>query len=87
MTQPSVSNAVSRMRHVWRDPLFVKSGRGIKPTYYATQLWQQISLPLHTISQALDPEEFSPSTAKRCFRVALTDGMASLFWLDLRKVI
>ena len=87
MTQPSVSNAVSRMRHVWCDPLFVKSGRGIKPTYYATQLWQQISEPLHTISQVFDPEDFSPSTAKRCFRIALTDGMASLFWLELRSVI
>ena len=29
MTQPSVSNAVSKMRHVWCDPLFIKAGRGI----------------------------------------------------------
>ena len=35
MTQPSVSNAVSRMRHQWNDALFVKQGRGIKPTLYA----------------------------------------------------
>ena len=32
MTQPAVSNAVSRMRVVWNDPLFVKQGRGIRPT-------------------------------------------------------
>jgi len=87
MTQPSVSNAVSRMRHVWRDPLFIKAGRGIKPTHYAVELWQQVSESLHTISQAINPENFSPKTAKRCFRIALTDGMASLLWLDLRKII
>lgn len=87
MTQPSVSNAVSRMRHVWRDPLFIKAGRGIKPTNHAIQLWQQVSGSLHTISQAINPEVFSPSTAQRCFRIALTDGMASLLWLELRKII
>ncbi len=38
MTQPSVSNALSRMRHVWRDPLFVKEGRGVRPTPYAERL-------------------------------------------------
>ena len=26
MTQPSVSNALSRMRHVYKDPLFIKDG-------------------------------------------------------------
>jgi len=87
MTQPSVSNAVARMRHVWGNPLFIKNGRGIKPTVYAVTLWQQVSGSLHTISQAVSPEKFSASTAKRCFRIALTDGMASLLWLDIRKVI
>lgn len=38
MTQPSVSKAVTRMRHVWKDPLFVKNGRGIQPTPYAREL-------------------------------------------------
>jgi len=85
MTQPSVSNAVARMRHVWGDPLFVKAGRGIKPTVYAVSLWQQVSGSLHTISKAVSPEKFTAKTAKRCFRVALTDGMASLLWLDIRK--
>ncbi|SFC80058.1 LysR family transcriptional regulator [Pseudoalteromonas denitrificans] len=87
MTQPSVSNAVSRMRYAWRDPLFVKSGRGIKATPYAEQLWLHISSSLHTISQAVNPDKFIPETANRCFRIALTDGMATLLWLDIRKII
>lgn len=87
MTQPSVSNALSRMRHVFKDPLFVKAGRGITPTPYAITLWQQIASPLNTISEAVNPKAFVPHYAKRTFRVALTDGMLSLLWLDLRKVI
>ncbi|MFT5755715.1 MAG: DNA-binding transcriptional LysR family regulator [Alteromonadaceae bacterium] len=31
MTQPSVSNALSRMRHVYKDPLFIKDGQVLNP--------------------------------------------------------
>jgi len=87
MTQPSVSNAVSRMRHTWQDPLFIRQGRGIRPTPFAEHLWRQISDPLRIISKANSPEEFQPATAKRQFRIALTDGMTSILWLPLRKKI
>lgn len=87
MTQPSVSNALSRMRHVFKDPLFIKDGRGIKPTPFATNLWQQISPSLNTISDAVSSTKFVPYYAKRTFRIALTDGLVSLLWLELRKVI
>jgi len=87
MTQPSVSNALSRMRHVFKDPLFIKDGRGIKPTPFATNLWQETSTSLNTISEAVSPKKFVPHYAKRTFRIALTDGLVSLLWLDLRKII
>ncbi len=87
MTQPSVSNAVSRMRHHWKDPLFVKQGRGVRPTPYAEKLWQQVSAPLTDIRQAVSPSQFVPMYAKRRFRVALTDGMSGMLWLPLRQHI
>jgi len=87
MTQPSVSNALSRMRHVFKDPLFIKDGRGIKPTPFATNLWQETTASLNTISEAVSPKKFVPHYAKRTFRIALTDGLVSLLWLDLRKII
>jgi len=87
MTQPSVSNAVARMRHTWNDELFVKQGRGIKATPFANQLWQQISEPLNTISNAVNPVPFIAAIARRTFRIALTDGMTSVLWLPLRKMI
>lgn len=87
MTQPSVSNAVSRMRHHWQDPLFVKQGRGIRPTPYAEKLWQQINHPLSDIQQAVTPAKFVPLYAKRQFRIALTDGMSGILWLPLRQYI
>jgi len=87
MTQPSVSNALSRMRHMWKDPLFVKQGRGIRPTPYAQKLWQDIEAPLHQIRSATDQQAFDISTIQRTFRIASTDWMADLFWLPLREII
>ena len=87
MTQPSVSNAVARMRHAWKDPLFVKQGRGIRPTPYAEKLWRDIAIPLDVIKRASEQQVFEPATLKRTFRIAVTDWMADLFWLPLRKII
>jgi DNA-binding transcriptional LysR family regulator len=87
MTQPSVSNAVSRMRHAWNDPLFVKAGRGIKPTPMADHLWQQIGVPLTQITEAANHYKFNAATAKRTFRIALTDFAVNVLWQPLRAVI
>ena len=35
MTQPAVSNALARLRDALGDPLFVRSGTGIRPTQRA----------------------------------------------------
>ncbi|CAM3211308.1 LysR family transcriptional regulator [Vibrio neptunius] len=87
MTQPSVSKAVSRMRYAWKDPLFIKHGRGITPTPYAKQLWHEISEPLNKISHSVSPPKFDPMTASIQLRVALTDGTSCLFWPRLRAII
>ncbi|BBN83833.1 LysR family transcriptional regulator [Pseudoalteromonas sp. A25] len=86
MTQPAVSNAVSRMRVLWKDKLFVPDGRRIQPTTYANNLWGKIRDPLHNINQAIEPEQFDAKSAKRTFRVALPDIALDALWLDLRKL-
>ncbi|CAA0109494.1 Nodulation protein D 2 [BD1-7 clade bacterium] len=85
MTQPSVSNAVSRMRHLWQDPMFIKNGRGVRPTPFAYSLWRRISEPLATIKSASQRPEFDITNDKRTFRIAATDWMVDIFWLPLRK--
>ncbi len=87
MTQPAVSNAVSRMRQAFNDPLFVKEGRGIKPTTQALSLWNQISKPLLDIRNSVSPQEFDPATARRTFRIAAADIMVDMVWSPLRKLI
>lgn len=86
MTQPSVSNAVARMRANWKDDLFVKDGRNIQPTSYAINLWEQVRTPLQNLSEAIEPGAFNPQTAKRTFRVAVADIAVDTSWLEMRQL-
>ena len=70
MTQPAVSNAVSRMRVLWKDKLFVPDGRRIQPTTYANNLWGKVKDSLYNINQAIEPDIFEAKKAKRTFRIA-----------------
>ena len=83
MTQPAVSNAVSRMRHAWKDPVFVRKGRKIEPTSYALSLWDQVRVPMHELSRAVTATGFEPATSRRQFRIALADMMLDLLWPPL----
>ncbi|MCY7296626.1 LysR family transcriptional regulator [Alteromonas sp. a30] len=87
MTQPAVSNALSRMRVAWKDELFVKDGRNIRPTGHAQNLWEQIKGPLGALSEAVDNKAFDPSTSQRTFRLAVADMVVTMAWAPLRKVI
>ena len=71
MTQPAVSNALARLRDALGDPLFVRSGTGIRPTQRAVVLWEPIGEALESVRGALDEQVFDPparrpSSACRC---------------------
>ncbi|MEM9103292.1 MAG: LysR family transcriptional regulator [Pseudomonadota bacterium] len=86
MTQPAVSNAVSKMRVLWKDKLFVPDGRTIQPTTYANNMWSQVRDSLYNINQSIKPEPFEAKSAKRTFRIALPDIVLNLIWLELRQL-
>lgn len=83
MTQPAVSNAISRMRQVWKDPLFVRKGRNIEPTSYALSLWDQVGDHMYALSNAVNLTHFDPGTSNRTFRIAVTDVIVEMIWRQL----
>jgi len=87
MTQPAVSNSLARMRTVWKDELFVKDGRNIRPTLHAQSLWQQIRGPLKNLNEAVSPHHFDPATAKRTFYISAADVGIDIVWKPMRKII
>ena len=74
LTQPAVSHALSRLRVLLDDPLFVKHARGVAPTPRAVALEPAISAALTALGEALAADRvFDPATARRRISLAVTD--------------
>ena len=73
--QPSVSNALSRMRHLFDDALFVRSAQGMLPTARANALRPLVGAALTQIRAALaSARDFEPAQASdRRFTIAASD--------------
>ncbi|HKW54912.1 MAG TPA: LysR family transcriptional regulator [Stellaceae bacterium] len=68
MAQPSMSNALSRLRHLFDDELFVRTPKGMQPTTRALSLAQPVSEMLGQVRRLLDADAaFDPSTSERRF--------------------
>jgi DNA-binding transcriptional LysR family regulator len=68
MAQPSMSNALSRLRHLFDDELFVRTPKGMQPTIRALALARPISEMLGQVRRLLDPDAgFNPATSERRF--------------------
>ena len=85
MTQPAVSNALARLRDALGDPLFVRSGTGIRPTQRAVVLWEPIGEALESVRGALDEQVFDPGRAQTEFTLSMSDYVAALVMPDLHE--
>lgn len=71
MTQPAVSNALSRLRQMLQDQLFVRERYGIQPTPIALELSPLIAEALAQLDDAvLGQQAFDPAHAERLFTIA-----------------
>src|SRR4051812_18615052 len=73
MTQPAVSNAINRLRHSLKDPLFLKVHGGVMPTPRAQALWPPLKDALRRIEQTVDTHEFDPASGHAVFGLAASD--------------
>ncbi|REE05082.1 LysR family transcriptional regulator [Citricoccus muralis] len=74
VTQPAVSQALTRMRRQWDDPLFHRVGRTMEPTAAAHAIYPSFRDALMTIDRALDAvHSFDPATSDRRFTVAMSE--------------
>ena len=71
MTQPALSNALSRLRLMLQDQLFVRERYGIQPTPIALELSPLIAEALAQLDNAvLGQQAFDPVKAERLFTIA-----------------
>jgi DNA-binding transcriptional LysR family regulator len=76
LSQPAMSHALTRLRHMLNDELFVRSPKGMLPTPRAEELALPLRQALDGLQHALEPATFDPS-AKRTFRIA-ADNYAAI---------
>lgn len=76
MTQPAVSNALSRLRDALGDRLVSRSGYGVEPTPRALALWPSIAEALRQLENSIAPGEFIASEATHTFTLAMADATA-----------
>lgn len=74
LSQPAVSHALRRLREVFDDPLFVRSGVGMSPTATAVCLHPPIEEAMTLIRGALQRHlQFDADTSERVFRLSMSD--------------
>jgi DNA-binding transcriptional LysR family regulator len=73
MSQPAVSRALTRLRSLFQDQLFVKGPKGVIPTPRAEGLSDVVVRLLAEIGDAVERPSFDPTTSNRVFRIATTD--------------
>ncbi|HGN1483194.1 TPA: multidrug efflux system transcriptional regulator MexT [Pseudomonas aeruginosa] len=74
--QPAISAALSRLRTLFDDPLFVRTGRSMEPTARAQEIFAHLSPALDSISTAMSrASEFDPATSTAVFRIGLSDDV------------
>jgi DNA-binding transcriptional LysR family regulator len=76
VSQPAMSHALTRLRHMLKDELFVRSPNGMLPTPRAEQLAAPIRMALDGLQQSLEPDKFEPARATTTFRVAVDNYAA-----------
>ncbi|MGN6094712.1 MAG: LysR substrate-binding domain-containing protein [Bosea sp. (in: a-proteobacteria)] len=71
ITQPALSNALTRLRAVMRDPLFIRERNGIQPTALALELAPAIAAALATVDDiVVGQQAFDPARAERLITIA-----------------
>jgi len=80
LSQPTVSHALRRLRHLYRDPLFVRTHGGMAPTARADRLAEAVRQALHVLDVAIqEGARYDPAASARTFRLHMSDIGETVF--------
>lgn len=78
LSQPAMSRALNRLQHALKDPLLVRSGRGMVLTPRGEALRAPVRDALAGASLVFKPAVFDPSVAQDRFRIMAPDYVAQM---------
>ena len=73
LSQPAVSHGLAKLRRAYGDALFVRMQRGVEPTPFASGIAPTVAEALRVVRGTLAKPSFDPASARRHFRIAMTD--------------
>lgn len=74
LSQPAMSYALARLRDLFEDPLFVRTGHGMEPTPRAQSLIDPVARVLELVQNDILPApEFRPGESSRTFVLCMSD--------------
>jgi DNA-binding transcriptional LysR family regulator len=76
LSQSAMSGALTRLREVFADELFIRSPAGMQPTPRADDLAGPVSAALRLMSEVLQEDTFDPTSADHTVTIAMTDYAA-----------
>lgn len=83
LTQPAISNALTRLREHFDDELLVRNGREMERTPFAQQMLKPLQDALqHLRGLALSRPRFDPLSASRSYQIVASDFIAMVFLCD-----
>ena len=86
MTQSAVSHALSRLRSVFREDLFIRQPRGVVPTRVADRLYATLRGALASVRESVaETRSFDPATSDRKFFVAVSHPLGPMIAVRLRE--
>jgi DNA-binding transcriptional LysR family regulator len=88
VSQPAMSAALSRLRKLFSDPLFLRSAEGLLPTPLARELAEPIAHALRQIENTLVKKPgFAPKEASLTFNLGLSDYPAFVLLPSLLQAL
>jgi DNA-binding transcriptional LysR family regulator len=75
VTQSAVSNSLARLRRLFGDPLFTRSGKGLVPTPLGSSIMPGLMQALAQMQEVVSTHlTFDPGSSRRRFTLACTDA-------------
>jgi len=88
VSQPAMSAALSRLRKLFGDPLFLRSAQGLLPTPRARELAEPLSHALRQIEAVLVKKpQFDPANASMNLTLGLSDYPAAILLPALARAL
>ncbi len=85
LSQPAMSRALERLRHMFGDLLLVRSGRAYERTVRGERVLRELESLMPRLEAMVRGEEFDAARSQERFRVAMTDHAATVLMPPLME--